>query len=863
MAEFVWPDWLPTAPELPPPPVDPHRIEGFTNRFIAASQDALHTAPDGLFGKSGADAIEAAPVVAAQLSDLRDATLELARDEPERQALADRLERYHHVSLDDIDRHVAEQRQVLARQTIAERQALNLRAAGLRHNQDTLHGLAEANASAAQALAQLEGMPEEPAMQAARSAVWRSAIDQRLADGEGARALALFERAKEHLVPGDQRVLEVPIQAAKTGAAADAWITREQAKPGDPLMVRVQADQDLSPAEKATTLAKIEAQDSARQSARIATVKGLDDKLEAAAHSLATAPGTYKPGTLAALANAHEDAGETTKAQAIRRLALQEGFLLSFARSSVAAQQRLIDGLPEGEDRAAAEAIKERQVEAFEKDAFSAGTALYPDVGPAKPIDDLPGRIAQARAIAAYRGIPVVPFTADQVATMRQRLTEGTPQEQQAVRTVADALPDDMKPALDGPSPSQPSTYAIDVEASMKAAQELSGQGDDENATDAGQQGAVHASEPPPDSPEYRAADAEARQIDAPSWEDLGFFQQVGIAFEQFDQEGKQRGATLSVDSAARHWQQVQELQRRQDAGETLNVVEKQYLLRNRRATSDLAKAVGRLVDAQRSIDRLPKSAALRQLFGASSAAEAARVLRERPGEVAQALGVESLPALTLSLVSLAVLGPVGGGLVLTGSSGLEGYANGLVGALTKSGVDISRPDELLRALQDKELMDRVRGEATTDAAIEAGITAAAMVIGGRRPKRPAEPGGLTLRQQAVENFAKGRKWEAERTAFYEKMGYKPAAQITVRLPSGRKIRLDLVFRDPETNEVIIIELKASKNPRLRRPQREKYEELAKFGGVVVGEGKEEFRGGTRIPPTKYKLETPYNTKQP
>jgi len=67
MADFVWPDWLPTAPELLPPPVDPHRIEGLANRFIAASQDALHTGPDALVGKSGADAIEAAPAVAEQL----------------------------------------------------------------------------------------------------------------------------------------------------------------------------------------------------------------------------------------------------------------------------------------------------------------------------------------------------------------------------------------------------------------------------------------------------------------------------------------------------------------------------------------------------------------------------------------------------------------------------------------------------------------------------------------------------------------------------------------------------------------------------------------------------------------------------
>src|SRR5262249_51389712 len=420
MANFVWPDWLPTAPELPPSPIDAARLEGFANGFIAASQDALHNAPDALFGKSGADAVEAAPAVVAQLSGLRDATLDLARDEPERQALADRLERCHRVARDDIDRHVAEQRQVLARQVIADRQAPNLPAAGLRHNQDVLYGLAGAHAQAARALARLDGMPEEPAMQAARSAVWRGAIDQRLADGEGARALSLFERAKEHLVPADQRALEVPIQAARTDAAADAWIAREAGKDGEPLVVRIQADQGLSPAAKATTLAKIEARDSARESARIATVKGLDDQLEATADALATKPGSYKPGTLAALANAYEDAGEPAKAAPIRRLAQRESFLRSFAQSGTAAQQRLMESLPESEDRAAAEAIRQRQAEAFATDAFAAGTALYPDVGPPRPINDIAGRIVQARTIAAYRGIPVGPFTAAEIAMMRR-----------------------------------------------------------------------------------------------------------------------------------------------------------------------------------------------------------------------------------------------------------------------------------------------------------------------------------------------------------------------------------------------------------------------------------------------------------
>jgi hypothetical protein len=451
-ADFAFPDWWASAPEPPPPappPVDADRIEGQVNRFIAAKQDALHDAPDAFLRRTGADAVDGAPGVIARLSQVRDTMLDQASNDQERAALGPRLAANLAVAQDHINRHVAEQRDVLARQTIAERQALILQAAELKQNEDALGSLAEAHASAARSLARLDGVPEEPAMQAARSALWRSAIDQRLAAGEGARALGLFERAKGDLVPADQRALEVPIQAARTDAAADAWIARETAKEGEPLLVRVQADATLSPAEKATTLAKIEARDSARESARIATVAGLDDKLEATADSLATKPGTYKPGTLANLANAYEDAGEPATAGTIRRLAEREGFLQSFARSGAAAQQRLIDGLPEGDDRAAAAAIRERQSEAFAKDAFAAGTALYPDVGPPKPIDDSAGRIAQARTIAAYRGIPVVPFTADEIATMRRQLAAGTPQERQAVLTLVDSLPDDMKPALD------------------------------------------------------------------------------------------------------------------------------------------------------------------------------------------------------------------------------------------------------------------------------------------------------------------------------------------------------------------------------------------------------------------------------
>jgi hypothetical protein len=449
MAEFyVPPEWE----NLPPPELpefDPDRIEGLQNGFLAATQDALHTAPDAFFRKTGQDAVEGLPALQEKLSQLRDAALGQARDEGERAALAPRLEANLTSLHYGIDRHVAAQKQVRNRQIIAERQALTQRLAELEHGDDTiLPSLAEAHASAAQELARLNGADEESAMQAARSAIWRTAIGQRLATGQSPQALDLFDKVQDRLAPVDQCALEVPLQVARTDSAADQWIARETGKDGEPLVTRVQADNGLSPAEKATVLAKVEARDSAQESARIATVQGLDDKLEATAHSLATAPGTYKPGTLAALANAYDDAGESDKAETARRMALQESFLLPFARSGAATQQRLIDSLPEGEDRAAAEAIQRRQAEAFAQDPFTAGTALYPDVGPPAPINDLTDRIVQARTIAAYRDLPVAPFTADEIVILRGKFADGTLKERQELLAQLSALPDDMKAAI-------------------------------------------------------------------------------------------------------------------------------------------------------------------------------------------------------------------------------------------------------------------------------------------------------------------------------------------------------------------------------------------------------------------------------
>src|SRR4051812_22746518 len=134
--EFIYPDWLPREPVPPPPPVDDHGVEGLVNRFIAAKQEALFTAPDAFYRLEGGDALEAQPALAQRLQDVRTATLDLARNDGERAALGPRLDAHIDEAKDGIGRHVAAQRNVWQRQVISERQTLIRRAAELEHDND-------------------------------------------------------------------------------------------------------------------------------------------------------------------------------------------------------------------------------------------------------------------------------------------------------------------------------------------------------------------------------------------------------------------------------------------------------------------------------------------------------------------------------------------------------------------------------------------------------------------------------------------------------------------------------------------------------------------------------------------------------
>jgi hypothetical protein len=376
---FEIPDWLIPTGDPPAPDasgVDPHRVEDLVNRFIAGKQDALFLAPDAYYRTRGADAVDGAPDILDRLSGLKQAVLDAANDDGTRAVLDPRLDAHLDDARDGIDRHVAAQRDELTRQIISERQRLIQRAAQLEHNNDDkLAGLAEAHVTAAQELARMNGEPEAPAMDAARSAIWRTAIDQRLTNGNGPQAIDLFDRTKDQLAPDDRFSLDGRMQVARNDQRADQWIAGQTGTDGPPPQDRALADPNLSPDTKLIVRAKLDAQDSAAESKRVATVKSLDDQMADALRTLVTAPNAYKIGTISRLASAYQDAGEPDKAAATRRLGAQEAVLVPFAQVAADKQQRLIDSLPEGELRDTAIAIQRQQATARSAGGFQLARA--------------------------------------------------------------------------------------------------------------------------------------------------------------------------------------------------------------------------------------------------------------------------------------------------------------------------------------------------------------------------------------------------------------------------------------------------------------------------------------------------------
>jgi hypothetical protein len=129
-----------------------------------------------------------------------------------------------------------------------------------------------------------------------------------------------------------------------------------------------------------------------------------------------------------------------------------------------------------------------------------------------------------------------------------------------------------------------------------------------------------------------------------------------------------------------------------------------------------------------------------------------------------------------------------------------------------------------------------------------------ANVGGGGGGGAPAAGGsGSTI----AANRATGEAWEKVAQQDMEATNDGVVSQLTIRVGSGDKTRLDLAGRSKATGAIALADAKASATAPLTPKQKICIPQIEQSGGVVVGKGKPGFPGGTIIPPTKVEIKRP------
>ncbi|MEO0639420.1 MAG: hypothetical protein AAFY70_06825, partial [Bacteroidota bacterium] len=107
-----------------------------------------------------------------------------------------------------------------------------------------------------------------------------------------------------------------------------------------------------------------------------------------------------------------------------------------------------------------------------------------------------------------------------------------------------------------------------------------------------------------------------------------------------------------------------------------------------------------------------------------------------------------------------------------------------------------------------------------------------------------------------TENRKKGAAFEKKVLDDVSKTQTGVVEQITVKTPSGVRTRLDIVGKDASGN-IKLTEAKSSKTAPLTKNQKRGFPEIKAKGATVVGKGKGDFKGGTKIPPTEVDIVRP------
>lgn len=108
------------------------------------------------------------------------------------------------------------------------------------------------------------------------------------------------------------------------------------------LVLAAQNDPNLTTAAKTAITTMVNKASATQEATRSATIKGLDDMLEATSLAMIASPSTYRKGTLATLADGYDAVGERSKAVATRLQADMEDTILSFAAAPKGAQDEIM-----------------------------------------------------------------------------------------------------------------------------------------------------------------------------------------------------------------------------------------------------------------------------------------------------------------------------------------------------------------------------------------------------------------------------------------------------------------------------------------------------------------------------------------
>lgn len=117
-----------------------------------------------------------------------------------------------------------------------------------------------------------------------------------------------------------------------------------------------------------------------------------------------------------------------------------------------------------------------------------------------------------------------------------------------------------------------------------------------------------------------------------------------------------------------------------------------------------------------------PQPAIMREVAGAQGWGDTLRAIGKHPLDVMLSVGpesmVQSLPGMVASVPAGLTAGPAGVGSAMGANSYATDYANSLMEALGRNGVDITDPAQVAAAIQNKALFDKANKEARAHATV-------------------------------------------------------------------------------------------------------------------------------------------------